>query len=219
MAEMRGNLPEHLLVVGAGALANALLPRVVRMGWKAITLMDGDRVEARNLERQELFAPVDVGKPKVNVLAAWLRNAPLAIRIHARDEFLGAENAEEAIAAHDAVADCTDDIHVKGLLDRTCAMLAKPLVSGSVHGRQAQVILLHAAGPGSGLSRPHLFQGRPGVAQDGCDMRNVPLATIDEAGRKMAGQLKALVGGAPVANGRIELFDGAQWMMIDAPVH
>ncbi len=217
MAEMRGNLPEHLLVVGAGALANALLPRVLRMGWKAITLMDGDRVEERNLERQELFAPVDIGKPKVDVAAAWLRNSPIPVQVAARDEFLDARNAEAVIALHDVVADCTDDAHVKGLIDRTCKEYGVALVSGSVHGKQAQVIALHAEGEGENISRDQLFQGRLGGEQDGCDMRNVPLATLEETGRRMAHLLRALVHGEPVRNGRIDLFDGKQWCAFDPP--
>lgn len=219
MADTRGKPPEHLLIVGAGALANALLPRVLRMGWKAITLMDGDRVEARNLERQELFAPVDIGKPKVDVAAAWLRSAPIPVQVAARDEFLDARNAEAVIALHDVVADCTDDAHVKRLIDRTCKDYGVALVSGSVHGKQAQVIALHAEGEGENTSREELFQGRLGSEQDGCDMRNVPLATLEETGRRMAQLLRALAHGEPVRNGCIDLFDGTQWMMIDAPAH
>lgn len=206
-----------LLVVGAGAIGNALLPRIVRWNWGGITLMDGDRVEERNLERQELFAPVDIGKPKVDVAAAWLRNAPIPVQVAARDEFLDARNAEALIAVHDVVADCTDDAHVKGLIDRTCKDYGVALVSGSVHGKQAQVIALHAEGEGENITRDVLFQGKLGSEQDGCDMRNVPFVTIEETGRRMAQLLRALVQGEPVRNGRIDLFDGKQWSAIDPP--
>ena len=206
-----------LLVVGAGAIGNALLPRIVRWNWGGITLMDGDRVEERNLERQELFAPVDIGKPKVDVAAAWLRNAPIPVQVAARDEFLDARNAEALIAVHDVVADCTDDAHVKGLIDRTCKYYGVALVSGSVHGKQAQVIMLHAEGEGENITRDVLFQGKLGSEQDGCDMHNVPPATLEETGRRMAQLLRALVQGEPVRNGRIDLFDGKQWSAIDPP--
>lgn len=211
--------PLHLLIVGTGAIGNALLPRIVRWNWGGITLMDGDRVEERNLERQELFAPVDIGKPKVEVAAAWLRNAPIPVQVAARDEFLDARNAEAVIAVHDVVADCTDDAHVKGLIDRTCKDYGVALVSGSVHGKQAQVIMLHAESEGENITRDVLFQGRLGSEQDGCDMHNVPLVTIEETGRRMAQLLRALVHGEPMRNGRIDLFDGKQWSAIDPPKH
>lgn len=209
----------RLLVVGAGAIGNALLPRIVRWPWGGITIMDGDRVEAKNLERQELFAPVDIGKPKCEVAVAWLRNAPIAVQVTARDAFLDAHNAEDVIAMHDIVADCTDDAHAKRLLDRVCANYGVALVSGAVHGTQAQVMLLHAEGEGEGLSRSDLFHGKPGMEQDGCDMRLVPLTTIEETGRRMARMLRALLHGDAVRNGRIDLFDGRQWTAFDPPLH
>jgi len=211
--------PLRLLIVGAGALGNTLLPRVLRWKWDGITIMDGDRVEEKNLVRQELFAPVDIGRPKSDVLAAWVRNMPVPVHMASRDEFLDANNAEALIAVHDVVADCTDDAHVKRLIDRTCAEYGVALVSGSVHGKESQVILLHAEGEDEAITRDELFHGRPGGEQDGCDMRNVPMETIEETGRRMAQLLRAVRQGEPVKNGRIDLFDGKRWTAIDPPDH
>lgn len=213
---MAQNEETRLLVVGCGALANALLPRIMRMGWARISLMDGDRVEVKNLERQELFAPVDVGRPKSAVLAAWLRHMPVAVELVPVDAFIGPDNAVEWIAQHDAVADCTDDAHAKLLIDRTCAAEGKVLVSGSVHGAQAQVLTLHAQGAQAELDRSTLFGGKPGVGQDGCDMRHVPLGTLHEAARCMAGHLAAWRKGKST-NGRIDLFDGRAWTSMAPP--
>lgn len=210
-------LPLRLLVVGAGALGNALLPRILRWQWDGITVMDGDRVEEKNLSRQELFAPVDIGKPKCEVVAAWVRNMPVDVSLVARDEFLDANNAEAIVAMHDVVADCTDDAHVKRLIDRTCADYGVALVSGAVHGRQGQVILLHVEGEGEAITRDDLFQGKPGMEQDGCDMRKVPLLTIEETGRRMAQLLRAVLHGEPVKNGLVDLFDGRRWSGVEPP--
>src|SRR5690606_11056724 len=140
-------------------------------------------------------------------------------RVSTRDDTLDANHAEKVIPLHDVVADCTDDAHVKQLLDRVCADYGVALVSGSVHGRQAQVILLHADGENEGLSRQDLFQGAIGAEQDGCDMREVPLATLEETGRRMAQLLRALLHKEPVVNGRIDLFDGQAWTANDPPAH
>jgi adenylyltransferase/sulfurtransferase len=215
--ERKGAPRLRLLVVGAGSLGNTLLPRVVRWSWEGIMVMDGDRVEEKNLDRQELFAPVDIGRPKSEVVAAWVRNMPIAVQLAARDEFIDANNAEAIIAMHDVVADCTDDAHVKRLLDHTCADYGVPLVSGSVHGKEGQVMVLHVEGPDEAITRDDLFQGKPGTEQDGCDMRNVPLQTLEETGRRMAQLLRALLHGEPVRNGRIDLFDGKRWTAIDPP--
>ncbi|MEO8734560.1 MAG: ThiF family adenylyltransferase, partial [Flavobacteriales bacterium] len=201
-SESEGLSQLRLLVVGAGGLGNTLLPRVLRWRWDGITVMDGDRVEEKNLYRQELFAPVDIGKSKSEVVAAWVRNMPVAVRLIARDEFIDANNAEALIAMHDVVADCTDDAHVKRLLDRICADYGVPLVSGSVHGKEGQVMVLHAEGADEEIMRDDIFQGKPGMEQDGCDMRKVPLVTLEETGRRMAQLLHALLQNEPVKNGR-----------------
>lgn len=206
-----------LLVVGAGAIANRLLPYVMQQAWTGVTVMDGDRVEQNNLERQPLFTGQDVGKPKCEVLAARLRKRSKASEIASVDAFMDGCNADGMLARHDVVADCTDDAHVKRLLDRTCADHGVALVSGSVHGKEAQVIALHAEGEGRGISRDDLFHGKPGMEQDGCDMRHVPMKTVEETAHRMAQLLHALLNQEPVANGRIDLFDGGRWTAIDPP--
>lgn len=207
----------RLLVVGGGAIANALLPRIARWAFDRITVVDGDRVEAKNLEHQELFAPVDIGRSKSEVLAAWFRNMPIATRVFHEDAFLDEHNAATLIAMHDIVADCTDDAHARRTIDRTCNEYGVPLVSGAVHGRQAQVIVLHAEGTGDGKCLHDLFPGKLGAEQDGCDMRNVPPAVLDEVARHMAAPLRALLDGKSVVNGRIEQFDGRQWTTLAPP--
>lgn len=173
-----------------------------------ITLVDGDRVEERNLDRQELYAPVDIGRPKVDVAEAWARNAPVSPGTVARDQFLDARNAEDIIRMHDIVADCTDDAHARRLVDKVCGDFGVALVSGAVHGNQGQVILLHAEGVNEQLSIPDLFSGKPGEEQDGCDMRHVPMHVLDEVAKRMAWRIRELINKVAVENGRIELYEG-----------
>lgn len=207
----------RLLVIGGGAIGNALLPRIARWPFARITIVDGDRVEAANLERQELFAPVDIGRSKSEVIAAWFRNMPIAARVVHEDMFLDEHNAATLIALHDLVADCTDDAHARRLIDRTCGDYGVALVSGAVHGAQGQVIMLHAEGEGEDKRLTDLFTGALGPDQDGCDMRDVPPAVLDEVAKRMAGHLRALLNGAPVVNGRIDQYDGRQWITVEPP--
>lgn len=210
----------RIAVIGAGAIGCALLPRLLRMPFSLITLVDGDRVEEKNLDRQELYAPVDVGRPKVDVAAAWARNAPVTPLMEVRDQFLGPENAEAIIAMHDIVADCTDDAHARRLIDKVCGDYGVALVSGAVHGRQGQVIVLHAEGANEALSLPDLFSGRPGEEQDGCDMRPVPMHVLEEVAKRMAWRIRELLNDAHPENGRIEQYDGDvnAWMEIAPPL-
>jgi molybdopterin/thiamine biosynthesis adenylyltransferase len=210
----------RLALIGVGAIGSALLPRLLRMPFTVITLVDGDRVEEKNLDRKELYAPVDIGRPKVDVAAAWARNAPVIPLIETRDHFLGPENAEGIIAMHDIVADCTDDAHARRLIDKVCGDYGVALVSGAVHGKQGQVIVLHAEGENDALSLPDLFSGRLGEEQDGCDMRHVPIHVLEEVAKHMAWRIRELLNNAHPENGRIEQYDGDAnaWMEIAPPL-
>jgi adenylyltransferase/sulfurtransferase len=196
-----------VVVVGAGALGCALLPRLARLPVARIVIIDGDTVEAGNLGRQPLYAAVDIGHPKASTARGWVALMAPGCTVRAIDRFVDQGNVEEVIAGAQVVADCTDDLHAKALLDRACAKLCIPLVSGAVHGGQGQMLVLHAPGPGEALGRADIFAGRPGPEQDGCDMRDVPMETIEAVGRRMSQRIKAMVQGEAVTNAVLELFD------------
>lgn len=217
---VNSTLPDvRIAVIGVGAIGCALVPRLLRMPCSVIGLIDGDRVEEKNLNRQELYAPIDIGRPKVDVAAAWARNAPVVPFIEALDLFLGPENAEGIIAQYDIVADCTDDGHARRLIDKVCADYGVTLVSGAVHGKQGQVIVLHTGDVNEQLSLNDIFNGRLGDEQDGCDMRHVPMLVVDEVAKRMAWRVREVLSAAPVTNGRIEQYDGDAriWLTIEPP--
>lgn len=181
--------------------------------------MDGDRVEEKNLHRQELYAPVDVGRSKVGVAAAWARNAATHVSVDAEDAFLDHRNADTIIAMHDIVADCTDDAHARRLIDATCADYDVTLVSGAVHAHEGQVIVLHAPGGGERPDLSGIFGGRLNAEQDGCDMRDVPMAVIEAVAQRMTARIRDVLEQRAVINGRLEQYrgDNMTWLSIDPP--
>ena len=207
----------HVVVVGAGGLGCAVLPRLARMGIGRLTIVDGDRVEETNLDRQPLYEEMDIGTFKASTAAGWMRQIMASGVATGRDVFLDAANAHELLEDADVVVEGVDDLHAKQLIDRVCAELTIPLVSGGVHAKQGQVIVLHTPGEGEALSRADIFNGKPSSAQDGCDMRDVSVATLDEVGRVMATRVRAVLRAEPVRNGAIELLGERGWLMIDPP--
>ena len=57
---------QKALVLGVGGLGNSLCLALCRLGFKKITVIDKDVVEASNLNRQILFSQEDVGKNKID---------------------------------------------------------------------------------------------------------------------------------------------------------
>ncbi|MBL7962744.1 MAG: ThiF family adenylyltransferase [Flavobacteriales bacterium] len=209
----------RVAMVGLGALGCEVLPRLARLPLAGITLVDGDNVEENNLDRQQLYAAMDVGYPKATTARGWALLVGPALDIHAEVRFLDAGNAADLLRGHQLVIDCTDDLHAKRIIDEECATLHIPLVSGAVHERQGQVLLLHAAGAGASLRRTDLYRGTVGPEQDGCDMRRVPLDLIEVVGERMYQLARAVLNAQPVVNGRIELCDlnAGVWRSFDAP--
>lgn len=206
-----------VLLIGAGGLGCAVLPRIVRLRPARFIVVDGDHVERHNLDRQPLYAEVDIGFPKASTAALWARQVMPPGAITAVDAFVDANNAHDLIAQADVVVEGVDDAHAKRLIDRVCASLDVPLVSAGVHQRQGQVLVLHAAGAHRMLGRDEVFSGTLAAEQDACDMRDVPLGLLEEVGARMGQRCADLLHGREVSNGRIELYDGARWLTFDPP--
>lgn len=137
-----------VLCVGAGGLGSAALPYLVGAGVGRITIVDPDRVDATNLQRQVLYGEGDVGEPKVRAAAARLRDLNREVEIATLEARVDAGNAETLVRAHEVVLDGSDAYATKYLLADTTARLARPLVYGSVTGWEAMVTVFDVrAGP------------------------------------------------------------------------
>lgn len=209
---------DRIALVGVGALGCALITRLMRMPIRALSIIDGDRVELANLERQPLYSHGDIGSAKSAAARSRVRAGAPGVAIADVGRFLDAGNADELLIGHGVVADCTDDLHAKALIDRTCARLGTSLVSGALHRDQGQVLVLHAPGDREGLSRTDLFTGRVGAGQDGCDMRLVHPEAIEAVAARMAEHIRSLLAGDPVSCGRLEIFETLprQWTSYQA---
>jgi molybdopterin/thiamine biosynthesis adenylyltransferase len=208
----------RIAVIGAGGIGCAVLPRIARMRIDLLSIIDGDRVERANFDRQPLYEEMDVGRYKASTAAGWMRQLLVGGEVIAHDVFINAGNAEDLLRDRDIVLEGVDDPHAKDLIDRVCGDLGIALISGGVHAKQGQVIMLHSPGSNRELSRRELFGSRIGAEEDGCDMRNVPLSLLEEVGRVMAARGHDLLHDRPVVNGRIELFSDKRWVMIDPAI-
>lgn len=208
MAPGSKKAPSPIAVIGAGALGCAVLRSLIPVEEVMIHIIDGDRVETDNLDRQCLFSAADVGKPKVLAATDKLRERGRNAGFRSTDTFLNSRNARTLLGEQAVVIDCTDDLHAKNLIDTVCHELGIPFVSGGLHSVQGQVVLLHAQGSGSGIMRQDIFPGRAGREQDGCDMRAVPAHVVDAVAERMALLVREVLNGAPIVNGELALFDG-----------
>jgi molybdopterin-synthase adenylyltransferase len=96
-------------VLGVGGLGGSAALWLASVGVGEMWLIDGDRVEASNLNRQVLFAEAEIGLLKVEAAAARLRAFNPAMRVTATARRLESEaDIAEFIAGADVVIDAAD---------------------------------------------------------------------------------------------------------------
>lgn len=137
-------LASSALLIGAGGLGSPAALYLAAAGVGRIGLVDFDRVDASNLQRQVLYASDDVGASKTEVAARKLRalNPDVAVTLH--ETKLDASNAREIFAGYDVVLDGTDTFPSRYLASDVCVWQGKPLVSGSVMRFEGQVAVFDA---------------------------------------------------------------------------
>lgn len=128
-----------VLVIGAGGLGSPLLLYLAAAGVGRIGVVDDDRVDVSNLQRQILFSTPTQDEPKAAVAATALRriNPLVTVEVHALR--LDAGNAAGLIAAYDLVADGSDNLATRLAVHDACRNLGRTLVSASVQGLDGQL--------------------------------------------------------------------------------
>jgi molybdopterin/thiamine biosynthesis adenylyltransferase/rhodanese-related sulfurtransferase len=129
----------RVALIGAGGLGSPAAVYLAAAGVGTLTLVDDDKVEKSNLQRQVLHADARIGMLKTESAAISLSGLNPRVRIEARNERLRAENVESLIRDHDVVIDGADNFPTRYLLDAASRQLGVPLVYGAVHRFTGQV--------------------------------------------------------------------------------
>ncbi|EKN6297899.1 molybdopterin-synthase adenylyltransferase MoeB, partial [Yersinia enterocolitica] len=120
-----------VLIVGLGGLGCAAAQYLAVAGVGHLTLLDFDKVSLSNLQRQVLHRDDRIGVSKVVSAALTLSEMNPNLIIKTIDAQLDDEQLAVAIAEHQLVLDCTDNVASREQLNRLCHAQRKPLVSGA----------------------------------------------------------------------------------------
>lgn len=129
-----------VLVVGAGGLGSPAALYLAAAGVGRIGLIDHDRIEVSNLQRQVLFATAQIGQGKAVTAQERLTALNPALRVDAHAQKLVAGNVERLFAPYDVVLDGTDRLATRYLVNDACVLLGKPLVSAAIHRFEGQAM-------------------------------------------------------------------------------
>jgi adenylyltransferase/sulfurtransferase len=128
-----------VLIVGAGGLGCPTAIYLAAAGVGTLGIVDHDVVSLDNLHRQILHDEAQIDHPKVESLKQSILRLNSAVNVLTYQHLLTSKNAMEVIKAYDVVADCSDNVATRYLINDACVLLGKPLVSGSALGWEGQL--------------------------------------------------------------------------------
>lgn len=133
-----------VLVVGTGGLGSPLAMYLAAAGVGNIGLVDYDRVEFSNLQRQIIHGSASIGELKVDSAKKRLLDINPQIDVTTYNVLFNSDNAMEIAKGYDLVIDGTDNFPTRYLVNDVCVMLGIPNVYGSIFRFDGQVSIFDA---------------------------------------------------------------------------
>lgn len=130
-----------VLLIGCGGLGHAASQYLVSSGIGQLTLVDGDKVELSNLQRQVLFRDSDRGFNKAQIAARQLKQLNPYVQIKAVEQHFSADNADALLTKADWVLDCTDNFKSRKIINKLCQQHQISLISAAAIAQQGQLML------------------------------------------------------------------------------
>ena len=125
-------LLSNVLVVGIGGLGCPLITYLAASGVGKIGIVDFDKVEISNLNRQTLFGTRDLGKLKVDQAKKEIKKLNKKIKIITFKKRLTSKNIRSVFNKFDIICDGTDNFHTLFLINDYCLHNKKILISASI---------------------------------------------------------------------------------------
>lgn len=191
-----------VLVIGAGGLGCPALLYLAAAGVGRIGIVDPDRVDRTNLQRQVLYDHADVGGLKTDAAYRRLKALDPAVRVETWPVRFTAATAAEMLPGFDVVLDGTDNFASRYQIQAACRLAGLPLVHGSVLRFAGQATTLLPDGPCYRCLFPQPPADVPSCAEAGVlgvlpgligtVMATESIKLLTGAGRTLAGRLLLL---------------------------
>lgn len=132
-------LASHVLIVGAGGLGSPASMYVGSAGVGRLTVVDHDRVDATNLQRQIAHTVGRIGEFKTMSVLQAVAGLNPDVKVTPITELADEALLDKLVPTSDIVLDCTDNFATRHAINRACVKHRKPLVSGAAIRFDGQV--------------------------------------------------------------------------------
>ena len=199
-------LDARVLIIGLGGLGSPVAMYLAASGVGQLAIVDHDRVELSNLQRQIAHTTNAIGIDKSSSAKQTLEALNPAVRITTFNKTLDADELTEQVRLADVVVDASDNFATRFGLNRLCVEQKKPLISGAVIRMEGQVTTFRADLPDSPCYRC-LYKDMDELAET-CSETGVLAPVAGIIGCIQATEvLKVLTGVGQSLSGRLLMLD------------
>ncbi|WP_184080388.1 molybdopterin-synthase adenylyltransferase MoeB [Sphingobium subterraneum] len=132
-------LGAHVTVIGAGGIGCPVIQVLAGAGVGTLRVIDDDRVDLSNLQRQTLFGIEDIGQPKAEAAMRAVARLNPDVKLVPINQRIDAENAETLLRNSDVIIDGCDNFATRLVVSDTATALRIPLVSAAVGQFEGQL--------------------------------------------------------------------------------
>ena len=197
----------RIAIVGCGGLGGSVIEALARIGIGYLRVIDGDKFEESNLNRQILCTEATLGHEKALVAAERIGAVNSEITTDPIAEFLSEDNAARLIGNVDCVVDCLDNLEARFWMAHACQTLSTPVVYGAIAGWFGQVCTVYPGDPSFSS-----IYGEPFGSSQHLKLGNLPFTAHAVAAIQSAEVVKVVLGKPSQIRNRllmIDLLDGS----------
>jgi molybdopterin-synthase adenylyltransferase len=206
-------LASHVLIIGAGGLGCPVALYLASAGVGRIIIVDDDRVDATNLQRQIAHSTARIGMLKVDSVREAVAAINPDVTVVPLAQRANTELLDALVQQADLVLDCSDNFATRHAINRTCVKHGRPLVSGAAMRFDGQIAVYdprRADSPCYACVFPETEQ----APEANCATMGVFAPLVGVVGTVQAAEaLKLLCGVGEPLTGRLLMLNGKfmQW--------
>ena len=148
MEDQAALLRATVAVVGLGGLGGGVTEILARIGIGTLCLIDGDRFEDSNLNRQFLSKLKLLSVSKAEAAAERVREINPSVTVHHHPKFLTEADGAALLGRPDVIVDCLDSLYTRLVLEKFAKKITIPMVSAAVAGGSGHLTVIFPEDPG-----------------------------------------------------------------------
>ena len=200
-----------IIIAGSGGLGSPAAIYLAAAGVGTIRIVDHDRVELSNLNRQVLHWDKDIGRSKVDSAAEKLRQLNQAVKIEAMEEAINEASISRLVADSDVIVDAMDNLPTRYLLNKAAIENNTPFIHGAVYGLEGRAMTII---PGKSACLRCVYRGL--IPQEKFPVIGVTPAVI---GCIQATEvIKCILGIGKLLTNRLLIYDGLKMKFTELAV-